>query len=212
LAVETGRLSEAEVGQRLDAIAASGDAIERTIASCRPAADELAQSIDPAGGLTVIGGGPNYGTALFGMAKFIEAAAFNAVGQELEEWAHEQYFCTGPGTHTVVIASPGASLDRAREQLRAVRDVGGRAVAICDASDTETVALADTVLPVTFVPDELVSPIVNAVPLELSALAFAQRLGRTMLGFNDKRRQEVNFRQIFDSTIPGASALSSGRV
>jgi glutamine---fructose-6-phosphate transaminase (isomerizing) len=214
LAVETGRLTPREVAQYLEAVSATGDAIERTIAACHPAAEELAEAIQPAHALSVIGGGPNYGTALFGMAKFIEAAGFNAVGQELEEWAHEQYFCTGPGTHTLVIAPAGASVDRSREQLRAVRDVGGRAVAICDASDTETTSLADAVLPVTCGADELLSPIVNAIPLELAALAFAQRLGRTMLGFDDKRRQEVNFRQIFDSTIPGVgdSALTTGRV
>jgi glucosamine--fructose-6-phosphate aminotransferase (isomerizing) len=213
LAVETGRLTPQEVAQHLDAISATGDAIQHTIAACRPAAEELARAIEPTDSLSVIGGGPNYGTALFGMAKFIEAAAFNAVGQELEEWAHEQYFLTRPGTHTLVLAPAGASIDRAREQLRAVRDVGGRAVAICDTADAETASLADAVLPVTAAADELLSPIVNAIPLELVALAFGQRLGRTMLGFDDERRQEVNFRQIFDSTIPGAdeAALSRGR-
>jgi glutamine---fructose-6-phosphate transaminase (isomerizing) len=204
LGLESGRLASQEVAQYLEAIAGTGDAVERTIAACRPAAEEMALTIDPTRALSVIGGGPNYGTALFGMAKFIEAAAFNAVGQELEEWAHEQYFCTGPGTHTLVIAPAGASLDRSREQLRAVRDVGGHAIAICDPSDTETTNLADGVLPVTSVGDELLSPIVNAIPVELAALAFAQRLGRTMLGFDDTRRQEVNFRQIFDSAIPAA--------
>jgi glutamine---fructose-6-phosphate transaminase (isomerizing) len=213
LAVETGRLEHSEVAERLDVIAATGDAVEDTIEACRPAARDLALAIEPTHALSVIGGGPNYGTALFGMAKFIEAAAFNAVGQELEEWAHEQYFCTGPGAHTLVIATPGASLDRSREQLRAVRDVGGRAVAICDQTDAETMSAADAVLPVTSAPVELLSPIVNAIPLELAALAFAQRLGRTMLGFDDERRREVNFRQIFDSTIPGVenSALTTGR-
>jgi glucosamine--fructose-6-phosphate aminotransferase (isomerizing) len=206
------RLSSTQVSDRLGAITATGDAIARSIDLCAPAATELALAIEPAAALSVIGGGPNYGTALFGMAKFIEAAAFNAVGQELEEWAHEQYFCTGPGTHTVVIASPGASLDRAREQLSAVRDVGGRALAISDVTDTETASMADGVLFVSTPEDELLSPIVNAVPLELLALAFAQRLGRTMLGFDDQHRQEVNFRQIFDSVIPsvGEPALSGG--
>jgi glucosamine--fructose-6-phosphate aminotransferase (isomerizing) len=203
LGVESERLTSHQALEHLQAISATGEAVERTIAACRPAAEGLARAIEPTHALSVIGAGPNYGTALFGMAKFIEAAAFNAIGQELEEWAHEQYFCTGPGTHTLVIAAPGASLDRSREQLRAVRDVGGRAIAICDLSDTQTTSLADGVLPVAPVPDELLSPIVNAIPVELAALAFAQRLGRTMLGFDDTNRQEVNFRQIFDSAIPG---------
>src|SRR5205085_11156106 len=139
----------------------------RTIEACAPVAEKLAPVIQPNGALSVIGGGPNYGTALFGMAKFIEAAAFNAVGQELEEWAHEQYFCTGPGTHTLVVAPPGASVDRAREQLRAVRAVEGRALAICSEGDLETAAQADVVLPPVGVRDELLSPLLTATPPDL---------------------------------------------
>ena len=150
----------------------------------------------------IVGGGPNYATALFGMAKFIEAAAYPAVGQELEEWAHEQYFCTKPGTYTVVIAPPGAATDRAREQLRAVRDVGGTAIAICASDDSETSALANFVLPVVGSGDEALSPIAYCTPLELFTYHFAISKGATMLGFDDANRMEVNFRQIFGSHIP----------
>jgi hypothetical protein len=48
------------------------------------------------------------------------------------------------------------------------------------------------------------------VPLELVALAYARRLGRTMLGFDDLHRREVNWRQIFGSSIPGAAADETG--
>jgi glucosamine 6-phosphate synthetase-like amidotransferase/phosphosugar isomerase protein len=170
----------------------------------------VAASLEQNGLVCIIGGGPNYATALFGMAKFIETAAYPAVGQELEEWAHEQYFCTRSGTTTFVLAPSGASVDRAREQLQAVRDMQGRGIAICPVEDTETADLTDVVLPVQLPSDELLSPLVTPLPLELVALAFAQRLGRTMLGFDDDRRRAVNFRQIFGSTdpleTPGSSA------
>ena len=208
IGVAAGRLGEAERDRRLDAVTACADAVEWTIAASRPVAEAIAGRIDPGGVLTIIGGGPSHGTAVFGMAKFIESARHNAVGQELEEWAHEQYFCTGPGSHTIVVAPDGASVDRAREQLRAVRDVGGTAVAICDPADEATCALADAVLPARATGDELLSPIVTAVPLELVALAYARRLGRTMLGFDDLNRREVNWRQIFGSEIPVAAEAS----
>ncbi len=209
IGVAAGHLGAAELDERLDAVTACGELVAATIADCRPVAATIAAAIDPLGLVAIIGGGPSHGTALFGMAKFIESARHNAVGQELEEWAHEQYFCTGPGSHTFVVAPAGASLDRSREQLRAVRDVGGTAVAICDAGDEETRDLADTVLPAAGISDELLSPIVTAVPLELVALAFAQRLGRTMLGFDDANRREVNFRQIFGGAIPAGDLGAS---
>jgi len=193
----TGRLTSGS--QTLEAIAASGDAVSATIEASLEPAERVAAALSPDGLICIIGGGPNYATALFGMAKFIEAAAYPAVGQELEEWAHEQYFCTRQGTSTLVIAPPGKGVDRAREQLQAVRDMDGYGVAVCDSSDEETAALADAVLPVRG-GDELLSPLVTAVPLELLALRFAQRLGRTMLGFDDDRRRAVNFRQIFGSS------------
>ena len=209
----SGRLDDTAARDMLDRIDAVGQSLEATIAANHVIAEHVAGSLPEGDPVCIIGGGPNYATALFGMAKFIEAAAYPAIGQELEEWAHEQYFCTAPGTTTVVIAPPGASVDRAREQLHAIRDVGGHALVVCDTSDADTAALADAVLPIQAPDDELLSPLVTAAPLELVALRFAQRLGRTMLGFDDDRRRAINFRQIFGSSdeidaVPAGQAAS----
>jgi glucosamine--fructose-6-phosphate aminotransferase (isomerizing) len=207
-----GRLDDAQAAAILGSISDAGAGLATTIDAAHNAAEGVASTLAADGLVCIVGGGPNYATALFGMAKFIEAAAYPAVGQELEEWAHEQYFCTRPGTTTFVVAPPGASVDRAREQLAAIRDMGGQAVAICEPSDTATAALADAVLPVHLPSDELLSPLVTPVPLELVALAFAQRLGRTMLGFDDDRRREINFRQIFGSAVLSNGGHNAGEV
>ena len=206
----TERLDERQAVGILEAIAATGNDLAATLDATTRRSSEVASTLTSDGLVCIIGGGPNYATALFGMAKFIEAAAYPAVGQELEEWAHEQYFCTRPGTTTFVLAPPGASVDRAREQLQAVRDMQAQAIAICGADDAETAGLADAVLPVQLPTDELLSPLVTPLPLELVALAFAQRLGRTMLGFDDDRRRAVNFRQIFGSADPLETVGASG--
>src|SRR5207237_2791544 len=169
-------LDERQAVGILEAIAATGDDLSATLDATTQRSSEVASTLTSEGLVCIVGGGPNYATALFGMAKFIEAAAYPAVGQELEEWAHEQYFCTRPGTTTFVLAPSGASVDRAREQLQAVRDMQGQAIAICATNDAETSRLADAVLPVLLPTDELLSPLVTPLPLELVALAFAQRL------------------------------------
>src|SRR5712691_7539154 len=206
----TGRLDDSAARGILEAISATGDDISATINANQDTAAHVAMSLEQEGLVCIIGGGPNYATALFGMAKFIETAAYPAVGQELEEWAHEQYFCTRSGTTTFVLAPSGASVDRAREQLQAVRDMDGQGIAISAADDAETAELADAVLAVQLPSDELLSPLVTPLPLELVALAFAQRLGRTMLGFDDDRRRAINFRQIFGSTDPLETVGASG--
>ena len=199
----SGRLDAAAADRELAAVAAHAEVVEATISASGPVAAALGDAIPAGAPVHIVGGGPNHGTALFGMAKFIEAAALAAVGQELEEWAHELYFCTRPGTFTVVVAPPGASVDRARQQLQAIRDVGGTAIAICDPGDTATTALADHVLPVPGLGDEALTPLACCVPLELLVYHFATRKGATMLGFDDPKRMEVNFRQIFSGRIPG---------
>jgi len=206
----SGRLDDRQAVGIVEAIAASGDDVAATIDANAQRSSEVASALTSDGMVCIVGGGPNYATALFGMAKFIEAAAYPAVGQELEEWAHEQYFCTRAGTTTFVLAPAGASVDRAREQLQAVRDMDGQGIAICAKDDAETADLADAVLPVQSPADELLSPLVTPLPLELVALAFAQRLGRTMLGFDDDRRRAVNFRQIFGSTDPLEAVSTNG--
>lgn len=193
-----GRLADA--APVLESIRRCGDAVARTVSDNLVPSERVASVLNGEGLVCIIGGGPNYATALFGMAKFIEAAAYPAVGQELEEWAHEQYFCTRADTATLVVAPPGRGVDRAREQLQAVRDMQGQAFVLCDPADQATASLADVVLPIHTGEDELLSPIVSAVPLELVALRFAQRLGRTMLGFDDDHRRAINFRQIFGSS------------
>jgi glucosamine--fructose-6-phosphate aminotransferase (isomerizing) len=197
----SGKLSSEASASLLAAIEKQSEVITETIAACETQVAELGKQTGVKTPIYIIGAGPNYGTALFGMAKMIESARVSAVGQELEEWAHEQYFCTGPETVTLVVAPLGASSSRAREQLQAVRDMEGIAIAICPPDDEETTRLADYVFPVPGTLDEALTPIAYSVPLELFAYYFASSKGLTMLGFDDSSRMEVNFRQIFGSQI-----------
>ena len=199
-----GRLDESRVREELDRVMNLASALRNTIETSETTAAQLGETIRDGGDLFFVGGGPNYGTALFAMAKMIESAQLNCVAQELEEWAHEQYFCCRPGTYTVVFAPRGASIDRAREQLQAICDVGGTAVAICDEGDDETAGLADVVLRVSGTTEEMLSPILYCAPVELLAYHFAMKEQKVMLGFDDENRKEVNFRQIFESSIPGS--------
>jgi len=144
----------------------------------------------------VVGGGHSYVTSFFGRAKLIEAAHSPGGAHELEEWAHEEFFCTGPGVTTIVVAPPGASHDRAVEQIEAARKIGATAVAVCT-TNAPAAGVADLVLPVAGDAPEELSPLTYCVPLELLAYHYASERGLTMLGFDDARRKELNFRQIF---------------
>lgn len=201
LAQRGGHLSDADADAILTRISNLADAMQATIDATSPLLEELAKRVTFESKIAFIGAGPNYGTAFFSMAKMIEAARHNTIGQELEEWAHEQYFVTGQDTYTFVLAPRGAGLDRAREQLRAVRDMGSYAIVACEEDDTETQALADLHIPIFGHPEEILSPLLYCIPAELFAFHFASQRNLTMLGFDDAHRKQVNFRQIFESRI-----------
>ena len=56
---------------------------------------------------TYLGAGPSKASACFGAAKLFEGPQRYGVAQDLEEWAHEQYFVSRPGTPIVVVAPSG---------------------------------------------------------------------------------------------------------
>jgi glucosamine 6-phosphate synthetase-like amidotransferase/phosphosugar isomerase protein len=204
LAEVGGRLSAAQALARLDAIAAEADGLQQTLDANRAPLEALGQQARLTDPILCLGAGPNYGTAFFAQAKIIEAARAPATGQELEEWAHQQYFVTGPDTYTFVFAPPGAALGRAREQLWAANEMGSTTVAVCDAADLETAALAQVHLPVYGGRDEALSPLAYCVPAELFAFYFAASKNLKMLGFDDPHIKAVNFQQIFNSQIVAA--------
>jgi glucosamine 6-phosphate synthetase-like amidotransferase/phosphosugar isomerase protein len=194
LAVRAAELAGREA--TLDAVEAQADATARTLALADPVAERLGRETAHETKIDVLGGGPSLGTAWFGRAKLIEGAHGPGGAHELEEWAHEEFFCTGPGTTTIVVAPAGATHDRAVEQLAAARETGATAVAVCE-PDSPPAAAADHVLPVAGSADELLSPLTYCVPLELFAYHFASSKGLTMLGFDEDWRRGLNFRQIF---------------
>jgi glucosamine--fructose-6-phosphate aminotransferase (isomerizing) len=180
----------------IDGIEAAAGASLATIELAEPVAGRLGRETPAETKVDVVGGGPSLGSAWFGRAKLIEAAHGPGGAHELEEWAHEEFFCSGPGTMTIVVAPPGASHDRAVEQLAAARATGATAVAVCP-QDAPAASEADHVLPVAGDTPEELTPLTYCVPLELFAYHFASSKGLVMLGFDEEWRRQLNFRQIF---------------
>ncbi len=152
----------------------------------------------------ILGSGPNWGTALFGSMKLLEASGFDSVPQGIEEWAHSQYFTTKPGTHTIVMAPKGGSHSRALEILQAVTVMDGKKVVIGEENDDELARAADIYLPICGMADikEEFTQLIYPIPLEIMALHLSEALGLTPFEFEQKPwRRAENFRQIFESRI-----------
>jgi glucosamine 6-phosphate synthetase-like amidotransferase/phosphosugar isomerase protein len=175
------------------------DAMAEADKTVQPIAAEIAATFSPERKTVVLGGGPNFGTAYFGMAKWHEALTRPCHTSELEEWAHEEYFVTDEHTDTFILSPPGGGHSRALEQAAAAKEMGSRVIMIAAANDAEARRVADVFFAMP--PDirESLTPFVYKTPFEHLSCRIAHEQKIPFLGFHNLKRQQVNFRQIFGS-------------
>lgn len=191
-------LGLALAGHRLDRAAAERwrSAIACAVAANAEAADALepriralAETLVDAEMLWMIGCGPSQGTARYAAAKCHEQLPIAGVAQDLEEWAHLEYFLTleiGRRSVVVVHAPPGNAIDRARELVAGIGGAGGRAIVVT-AEDDGSFAGAEAVLAVGGGHPELVTPLLYHLPAQLLVLHMARLRNRPRIPL---RRQD----------------------
>jgi glucosamine--fructose-6-phosphate aminotransferase (isomerizing) len=163
------------LGDRLDAAV---DAIGEVARRVEPSVAALAAELAGADTIWIIGGGPNRGTADYLAAKFHEQLPWNGISQDLEEWAHLQYFLTlawKARSAVLVLAPPGNALDRAEELVAGIAGAGGRAIVVGHPAHGRFPG-AHTRLDVDLDAHELLTPVIYHVPVQLLVLHLA-RLG-----------------------------------
>jgi len=169
-----------------------------------PKANALAKTFEQHDTFIILGSGPSYATALVAAAKLFELPQLNGVPQELEEWAHQQFFFTRPGKSIIfVIVPPGNSRDRAIEQIKGMKELGATVIAICDAADDEILALADDAMPIQGQMLEEFTPLAYVIPGQLFAFSILHSRGQPPMPppLDFQRLMEINFKQIYQSNI-----------
>jgi glucosamine--fructose-6-phosphate aminotransferase (isomerizing) len=78
----------------------------------------------PEAPIVFLGSGTAYSAALFAAAKVIEASGGAAWGQDVEEWAHLEYFCNPSYMPTWLLSARGRSTTRETEVEEAARRIG----------------------------------------------------------------------------------------
>lgn len=137
-----------------------------------------------------VGSGPDWGTANYAVAKLLEAAGAVGVPQDLEEWAHEQYFVTDHTRTVVVFGHDEAAGAGARRVAQMTSAVGGNVVGFGSAFGDD----AHTELPA--VPPFL-SPLVTWVPAAVFARQFALHNDRYPFGIDRPGRMQTVDEQIY---------------
>jgi glucosamine 6-phosphate synthetase-like amidotransferase/phosphosugar isomerase protein len=123
------------------------------------------------------------------------------VSTNIEEWAHEEYFVTGPGAPVVVVSPSGAGHDRAQEILSEIAFIGAKGILISDQPDANAALLLPIIGPV---PEEF-SPVLCALPLSLLGFHLAEALGKRSYNFSSEEVRTEHYATIHRATI-GESA------
>ncbi|MCB1487959.1 MAG: SIS domain-containing protein [Bauldia sp.] len=198
--------------ERSAALVAELKAVAGKMAEADAGTAEIARQIAPSfttdRDTVILGGGPNYATAYFGVAKWFESLTRGSHVSQLEEWAHEQYFMTNATVDTIIVLPPGGGHSRGLEQAQAARDMESRVIIIGAEDDQAARDASDVYFPMPAGIPEYLTPFVYKLPFEYLSCQIAAEQNISFLGFNDRKRQEVNFRQIFDSSLTAARKAS----
>lgn len=171
-----GHLTSARASELRAQIRGMSQPLQETIDVCEMPVKELVSVWADAAEFVFIGGGPNYGMALFSAAKLLEASGDSAWGQETEEWCHLQYFAREAGTPTFFITAADRDYSRAVEAAVAAKALGRRVAAVAPMNASELISVADRHLPFVKVP-EVFSPLVSIIPGSLFAAYRSDHLG-----------------------------------
>jgi glucosamine 6-phosphate synthetase-like amidotransferase/phosphosugar isomerase protein len=200
LGEKLGHVDEKRAATLLGQLRRTADAMSAADETSRKIAGEIAGSFSPSRKTVVLGGGPNYATAYFAMAKWHEGLTRPCHASELEEWAHEEYFHTDENTDTFVLLPPGGGYSRGLEQAAAAREMGSRVIIIGAMNDENARKAADIYFGMPSDVPESLTPLVYKAPFEYLSCQIAHEQKIPFLGFHNPKRQQVNFRQIFNST------------
>jgi glutamine---fructose-6-phosphate transaminase (isomerizing) len=151
----------------------TADILEASLDETNRLAQTLAEQWRERGQFLIIGGGPSYANALFSAAKLVEACGVNAIGQELEEWAHIQFFLKAPDLPTLLIAPPGRCFDRVLELAAMIQGLTGLCTVIGAHDESALKAQAAHYFSIHGRIDEALSPLLTSMPAELLACHLA---------------------------------------
>ncbi len=192
LGQQRGKLTKTAANKLRHELGNIAEVMEEMIRSSDPLAQLAAQAWLDADKFVFCGSGPNYGTAQFSAAKLLEASGDTAVAQDLEEWAHLQYFARQVTTPTFIISSGRRDGDRALEIAEAARTIGRRLAIIAPSRSAVAQAFVNDIhFPMPQGGRACFSPMLTAIPTLLFAAYRAQFLNEPYFrGFGGGRSIE----------------------
>ena len=138
----------------------------------RVQADSLAAR--PITGIRILSSGCNLATAEYGTAKFLKLVTLPVTADDIEEFAHRQFWPTPADDLVIYIAANPIAARTASSSAAALAAMGMRTIAIDTSATPVTTAAGRFTLPDI---GEALSPLVAAIPLQFLSYFIALALG-----------------------------------
>ncbi len=152
--------------------------IANTVEKCRETAREAGENLvynRHSFPVYVLGAGPSFATAKYGAAKFLEICDVTAIGQESEEFAHQEFWVIDKNCPVFLVAPEGENFQRTKEVGECLRQFG------CDlfviSSDAKLRQMGKYAFAMPEDVEELYAPLLYAVPMQLTAYYFSKKRG-----------------------------------
>jgi glutamine---fructose-6-phosphate transaminase (isomerizing) len=173
-----GTLSKESCRQHLENLARIPHLMEQVLAKIRPI-EVLAKSVAQANGFLYLGRGIHYPIALEGALKLKELSYIHAEGYPAGEMKHGPIALIDEQMAVLALCPQGRVYEKMLSNVQEVKARGGRVVAVCAAGDSELRNVLDAGDALLEVPacDELWSPLLFVLPLQLLAYYAAVRAG-----------------------------------
>ncbi|MDV3350122.1 glutamine--fructose-6-phosphate transaminase (isomerizing) [Leptothoe sp. LEGE 181152] len=180
LALELGyqrkTLSGQELAEIIEAMRQLPTQMEHVIEKQEGYTEELAHSFTETQDFIFIGRGVNYPIALEGALKLKEISYIHAEGYPAGEMKHGPIALLDAKVPVVAIAVPGTVYDKVLSNAQEAKARDAQLIGVAPANDPEAEHTFDTLLPVPTV-DELLSPMLTVLPLQLLSYHIAARRG-----------------------------------
>ena len=148
----------------------------QTVLSDTSSIEKIAEEFKHTPNFLYLGRGYNFPVALEGALKLKEISYIHAEGYPAAEMKHGPIALIDENMPVVVIATKDSTYEKIISNIQEVKARKGKVIAIASEDDTHIYSLADHVIKVPQTLDFL-SPIINAIPLQLLAYYIAVKRG-----------------------------------
>ena len=176
LAARRQTVPESEIEQIIAGLRHLPGQIELFLSSQERQIEEFAHGFADTRDFVFVGRGINFPIALEGALKLKEISYIHAQGYPAGEMKHGPIALLDDKVPVVAIAMPGSVYEKAISNAQEAKARDARLIGVTPKNNSEAADVFDTILPVPDV-DELISPIVSVIPLQLLAYHIAARRG-----------------------------------